>query len=141
MKTRLRWARVLVVLTIAVAVLAAACAEETVDRPVSATGSTLPDGGGIGAGAALGLETFNTTCQACHAAGGIGVTGLGPALVDNVFLQGLTDDEVVAFITVGRDPSHPDNTTGIGMPAKGGNPSLTVDDLQSVVLYLRTLQE
>jgi len=42
---------------------------------------------------------------------------------------------------VGRDPSDPLNTTGIGMPSKGGNPSLSDEDLQDVVSYIRSIQK
>ena len=54
---------------------------------------------------------------------------------------GKTDDELVAFIKVGRDPSDPLNTTGVAMPPKAGNPALTDDDLYDVVAFVRTLQK
>jgi disulfide bond formation protein DsbB len=41
---------------------------------------------------------------------------------------------------VGCSTSDPENTTGVAMPPKGGNPSLSDGDLQNVVAYIRTLQ-
>ncbi len=52
----------------------------------------------------------------------------------------MTDDEFVDFIKLGRPASHPDNTTGVDMPPKGGNPALTDDELYDVVAFVRTLQ-
>jgi mono/diheme cytochrome c family protein len=40
---------------------------------------------------------------------------------------------------VGRQPTDPLNTTGQLMPAKGGNPALTDEDLYNVVAYIRSL--
>lgn len=83
---------------------------------------------------------FASTCSACHGADATGVQGLGPSLVGNVFVQSLSDAELVEFIATGRPASHPDNTTGIDMPPRGGNPSLTPQDLADVAGYLRSLQ-
>ena len=93
-----------------------------------------------GAAAALGEEIFNGTCIACHGVGAVGVAGLGPALTMSEFIIGLTDDELVAFLIVGRPDTDPTNTSGITMPPRGGNTSLTDDDLRAVVAYLRILQ-
>jgi hypothetical protein len=41
-------------------------------------------------------------------------------------------------MTTGRDTSDPLNTTGIPMPPRGGNPSLTDDQLRWVIAYLRS---
>jgi cytochrome c5 len=99
------------------------------------TTTTVP-GGSL----ALGEEIFNGTCIACHGVGAVGVVGLGPALTTSEFVAGLTDDELVAFLIVGRPDTDPANTTGISMPPRGGNASLTDDDLRAVVAYLRDLQ-
>lgn len=88
---------------------------------------------------ASGTKLFNTTCIACHGAGGVGITGNGKPLVNNEFIRGLDDDALLAFIQRGRDPSDPKNTTGVGMPPKGGNPALSEDDLLDIIAYLRTL--
>ena len=92
-----------------------------------------------GSSASNGQTLFSQTCTACHGEGGVGVDGLGPPLIENVFVAGLSDDELVAFLTVGRPVDHPDNTTGVAMPPKGGNVSLTTEDLEDIAAYLREL--
>jgi disulfide bond formation protein DsbB len=87
-----------------------------------------------------GEAIYASTCATCHGPDAEGIQGLGPPLVDNEFVQSLTDSELIAFINVGRDASHPDNTTGVAMPPKGGNPSLTDQDIADVVAFLTTLQ-
>lgn len=89
---------------------------------------------------AHGSKLFSSSCVACHGPGGVGVKGNGKALVNNEFVQSLDDDGLLAFIKRGRDPSDPKNTTGVGMPAKGGNPALSDDDILDIICYLRTLQ-
>ena len=37
--------------------------------------------------------------------------------------------------------SHPDNTSGVEMPPKGGNPGLTDEQLTDIIAYIRTLHE
>ena len=108
----------------------------------AADGSTAApeDGGGGGGDPVAGEATYQGTCSACHAPDATGITGLGLPLASSEFVQSMTDDELVVFIAVGRDAGDPDNTTGVGMPPKGGNPSLTDEDLLSVVAWLRTLQ-
>ena len=86
-----------------------------------------------------GEQVYSSTCAACHGPSAEGVTGLGPALTGNEFVATLSDDELVTFLEEGRPADHPDNTSGIAMPPKGGNPSLTDQDLYDVVAYLRTL--
>jgi mono/diheme cytochrome c family protein len=104
----------------------------------TAPGST-PASTSVLTGAARGEEIFNSTCIACHGVGGVGIDGLGKDLTTSTFIAGLTDDELVAFLVVGRPESDPLNTTGMEMPARGGNTSLTDDDLRAVVAYLRDL--
>ena len=88
--------------------------------------------------AAQGEELY-ASCQACHGPDARGVTGLGKTLVGSPFVDSKTDAELVAFIKVGRGTDDPENTTGVGMPAKGGNPALTDDDLLAIVNYIRSL--
>jgi len=89
---------------------------------------------------ARGKKIFRGTCVACHASDAKGLPGLGKNLHDNEFVQSTTDDELVAFIETGRPADDPQNTTGVAMPPKGGNPALTESDLRDVVAFLRTLQ-
>lgn len=91
--------------------------------------------------AAAGQERFASTCSACHGPAGEGVPGLGKDMTTSQFIAGKTDQELVEFIKVGRDPSDPLNTTGVAMPPKGGNPALGEDDLFDIISYIRTLQK
>lgn len=122
-------------LTLAVALPLVACSGG------GATGTTaVPPSGGEGGIASEGERIFSQICSACHGANAEGVEGLGPALADNEFVQSNSDEEMVAFLVVGRPADDPANQSGIAMPARGGNPSLTDADLLDVVAYLRTLQ-
>ena len=93
----------------------------------------------VGVSAADGRSLYDATCVACHAEGGAGVDGLGKPLANSDFIKGINDADLVTLIKVGRDTSDPENTSGVAMPAKGGNPALSEADLESIVAYLRTL--
>ena len=88
-----------------------------------------------------GKKLFEGTCSACHGPEGTGVPGLGKDMTTSEFIAGKTDDELVAFIKVGRDPSDPLNTTGVAMPPKGGNPTFSDEDLYNVVAFIRTIHQ
>ena len=86
-------------------------------------------------------ESLFIACAACHGPEGLGVPNLGKNLVESEFVHSLSDDELVDFIKTGRPIWDPLNTTGVDMPPKGGNPTLTDDDLYAIVIYLRSLSE
>ncbi|MDX1521244.1 MAG: cytochrome c [Anaerolineae bacterium] len=88
-----------------------------------------------------GQELFTATCGACHGQKGQGVPGLGKDMTASPIIADNDDEALVEFIKVGRDPSDPRNTTGVAMPANGGNPALTDDDLYDIVAFIRALQE
>lgn len=92
--------------------------------------------------AAAGETVYMGTCIACHGPDAKGVQGLGKSLypADSEFIRSKTDDELVAFILAGRTPDDPLNTTGVGMPTKGGNPAITEQQLHDVVAYIRALK-
>ena len=90
---------------------------------------------------ASGAKLYAGSCIACHGPSGAGIKGNGKALARNTFIADQDDDALLAFIAKGRDPSDPKNTTGVGMPAKGGNPALSEDDLLDIISYLRSLQD
>ena len=90
--------------------------------------------------AAKGKSLFEGTCAACHGQNAKGMPGLGKDLTISEFAKGKSDSDLVAFIKVGRPVSDPLNTTGVEMPARGGNASLTDQDLFDIVAYLRTLE-
>jgi disulfide bond formation protein DsbB len=46
---------------------------------------------------------------------------------------------MLAFILIGRDANDPENTTGVAMLPKGGNPALTNDDILDIIAYVRTI--
>jgi len=121
-------------------VTAAATTETTAADGTTDTTAAPEDGGGGGGDPVAGEATYQGTCSACHAPDATGITGLGLPLANSEFVQSMTNEELVLFIAVGRDAGDPDNTTGVGMPPKGGNPSLTDEDLLNVVAWLRTLQ-
>ena len=97
-------------------------------------------GGGNGGGeAAAGQRLFDANCALCHGRGGVGKLPLGKDLRQNVFIAGLTDEQLVEFIKEGRRADHPLNEKRVDMPPKGGNPGLTDGDLLEIVVYLRSL--
>jgi mono/diheme cytochrome c family protein len=104
----------------------------------AAVGTTDTTGAAL-TGAAHGEQIYNATCIACHGSGGVGVPGLALPLTTSTFAASLSDDALVAFLAVGRSASDPLNTTGILMPPRGGNSSLTDADLADVVAYLRSI--
>ncbi len=90
-----------------------------------------------------GWDVFRSTCISCHALSANGATShaIGKNLTDNAFIQGSTDDELLAFLKTGRTANDPVNVTGYAMPARGGNSNLTDDDLRNVIAYLRELNK
>lgn len=117
----------------------AAPAATPTKAPPASTPTRPSEGGGDMV--AQGKALFEGTCAACHGMDAKGITGLGKDLTTSEFAKGLSDAELVAFIKKGRDPSDPANTTGVAMPPKGGNPSLSDSDLEAIVAYIRTLEK
>jgi len=93
----------------------------------------------IAGDAAAGQTTFNNRCSVCHGPGGEGIVGLGKPLTTSEFAAGLTDAELLVFLQTGRPSDDPLNTTGIAMPARGGTPALSDQELVDVIAYLRTI--
>ncbi len=101
-------------------------------------------GGGGGAPAAekatqQGKVTYDRVCATCHGRDANGIPMLGSGLRDNEQVRSQSDKQLVKFLKEGRAGSDPLNTTGVDMPPKGGDPSLTDQDLANIVAYLRTL--
>ncbi len=88
-----------------------------------------------------GRRLYSTSCATCHGQNGQGIPGLGKDLTSSEFVQSRSDAEMVDFLREGRRANHPENTTGIDMPPRGGNPSLTDQDLADITAYLRQIQE
>lgn len=88
---------------------------------------------------AKGKQVFKTTCAACHGEDGKGLPDLGKDWTTSEFIANSTDEEMLEFIKAGRSIEDPANTTGVLMPPKGGNPSLTDEDIKNVIVYMRSL--
>lgn len=105
-------------------------------------GEQAVDPASLGPGDAVsGAKLFSQTCQTCHGVGGIGVEGLGKDMTHSEFIAGLSDVELLAFVKTGRSSSDPLNTTGIDMPAKGGNPALSDAQIMDIIAYIRTIHQ
>ena len=87
-----------------------------------------------------GQALYMGTCVACHMPDGGPREGLGKDMVHSPFTAGITDKQFLTFLKVGRDPGDPLNTSGVGMPAKGGNPALMDKQLTDIISYIRGLQ-
>lgn len=87
-----------------------------------------------------GYDLFVASCAACHGQGAEGLEDLGLPLTTSGYVRGSTDADLVKFIKSGRSSWDENNSTGIDMPPKGGNPAITDDQLQTIVEYLRALQ-
>jgi disulfide bond formation protein DsbB len=105
------------------------------------SGSSEDESSTVSAGdPAKGEEQYNQVCIACHGPGGEGVEGLGKPFTTSEFLKTHNDEEMLAFVKTGRPISDPDNTTGVDMPPKGGNPALTDEQILDIIAFIRTLQ-
>lgn len=116
-----------------------ACGDSEDGGTANGDDSGQATGGGSGS-SGDGQALYASTCASCHGPEALGLEGLGKDLTTSKFAIDLSDDDLVAFIKKGRPASDPDNTTGVDMPAKGGNPALSDDDLHAIVAYLRTLE-
>lgn len=87
----------------------------------------------------LGREIFLANCSVCHGQDGQGVTGLGEPLAGDEFVRTTSIEDLREFLIVGRPASHPLNITGVTMPARGGNPSITDEQLEQVAAYLKVM--
>ena len=90
--------------------------------------------------AAKGKENF-ATCAGCHGPEGKGIEGLGKDMTSSEFIAGQTDEQLLAFVKVGRPATDPLNTVGVDMPPKGGNPALTDAQIMDIIAYIRSLQQ
>lgn len=131
------------VMVLALAACGGGGAEETA-APEGEAVAEAPAGGGeasLGGDPDAGKAQFDMVCIACHGPGGEGIEGLGKPFTTSEFLLSVSDQELLDFIKTGRPISHPDNTTGVDMPPKGGNPALTDEQLIDIIAYIRTLHD
>lgn len=80
-----------------------------------------------------GKAVYGSTCIACHGANGKGVVPGAPDFTQANGVLSKPDDVLLQHITQGfQSPGSP-----MAMPAKGGNPALTADELRTVLSYIR----
>ena len=102
--------------------------------------AAAPANAGQGGDAANGETVYLNTCASCHGADALGIEGLGKQLADSFYVQNTSEAELYTLIVEGRASDHPDNDTGVAMPPKGGNPSLSDESIADVIAYLKSLQ-
>ena len=124
----------LFILISVLALLLAACGGGTA-APTEPPASPTPAGDPV-----AGETLFLQSCSSCHGPAGEGIAGLGKDMTTSAFIQGMSEEEFLTFVKTGRPASHPDNTTGVDMPPKGGNPALSDEQLVDIIAYIRTLQ-
>jgi disulfide bond formation protein DsbB len=107
---------------------------------VSCGGGSKKDPG-LGGDVAKGKEVFAGTCISCHGADAKGLPGLGKDMTTSTLIAGQTDQQLLDFVKKGRPTTDPLNTTGVEMPTRGGNPSLTDQDLINVIAFIRTVNK
>jgi disulfide bond formation protein DsbB len=127
-----------VLILFAVLALALAACGGSDDGGGDSPTTTVSSGGGTG-NVVDGAAVYSSTCTACHGPNLEGIDGLGKPLVPSEFVQSQSEAELAAFIKVGRPVSDPENTQGVDMPPKGGNPSLDDQDLLDVSAYIQSL--
>jgi len=85
-------------------------------------------------GAKLGKAIYSQTCIACHGANGKGAL---PGVSDFTAADGpLAKSNAELARSVNEGLATPG--AALSMPAKGGNPSLSDDDILALIMYLRS---
>ena len=87
-----------------------------------------------------GAIHYALSFASCHGENGEGIEGVGSALADSPNVSGLTDSELLSIIRDGRAADAEDNRSGIAMPPLGGQPSLTDEQVDDIILYIQTWQ-
>lgn len=87
-----------------------------------------------------GRAEYLKTCTACHGPNGEAKPKLGKDLRTSQFIAGKSDAQMAMFLKLGRNTWDADNTTGVAMPPKGGNPMVTDQNLEDIVQFIRFLQ-
>lgn len=87
-----------------------------------------------------GANLYQQNCASCHGPDGKGRPNLGKDLTTSQLVQSQSDQVLLTFINQGRMPNEPENTTGVPMPPKGGNPALTDEQILVIITYIRMLK-
>lgn len=85
-----------------------------------------------------GQQLFEAQCIACHGVDARGVDGLGISLVDSGLVAVSSEEDLVAFLKVGRMLTDPANVTGAVMP---GFAWLAEQDLVALAGHLKSIVE
>lgn len=102
----------------------------------------VPEVAALPAGdAAAGEQLYSQSCSSCHGPDAKGIEGIGKDLTTGEFVPNHSDEEFLEFVKLGRPTGDPDNTTGIDMPPKGGNPALSDEQILDIIAYIRTIHE
>ena len=88
----------------------------------------------------VGEQAFIGSCSSCHGIDALGLPGLGRDLTTSTFVVGMDEEQFMEFVKTGRSTSDPANTTGVDMPAKGGNPALSDEDIVNIRAYIFSLR-
>ena len=86
-----------------------------------------------------GRQLYLGSCATCHGTGGQGMPNQGPDLRGSAFVAASTDDQLLTFLASGRPAGDPQNKSGLPMPPRGGNPSLSDRHLGQIVKFIRTV--
>jgi len=90
--------------------------------------------GNINLAMADGAKIYNSTCIVCHGEDGKGVLPGVPDLTGSAGRLSKPDDELFNNVVNGfQSPGSP-----MAMPPKGGNASLSDQDIKSVIDYMRS---
>jgi mono/diheme cytochrome c family protein len=87
-----------------------------------------------------GHARYMNTCSACHGPSGRGMPMQGADLVRSAFVASRSNEQLLAFLLLGRQPGDRHSVMGRVMPPRGGNAGLDDADLADIVAYLRRLQ-
>ena len=87
-----------------------------------------------------GRTLYRQTCAGCHGVAADG-EGVGVPLVGTTWINTISDEDLLAFLRVGRSSDDPANVTGVTMPAFGGRADWGDAELWDIVAYLRYLNE
>lgn len=95
-------------------------------------------------GFAVDVETghalYMGTCSSCHGAGGEGMPMQGANLQRSDFVASRSNEQLLTFLILGRQPGDRFSVLGRAMPPRGGNSELDDADLADIVGYLRRMQ-
>jgi mono/diheme cytochrome c family protein len=87
-----------------------------------------------------GKMVFSKTCITCHGPTGQGMPNLAPSLVGSAYIKSADDSAVATVIRQGRALGDPTNKSGKVMPARGGNPFLSEEEIAHLTAFVRAIQ-